>query len=125
MSELPASLIALVAFIRQWYGSSDFIPLHAPRFAGHEKQYLNDCIDTTFVSSVGAYVDRFEAMMRELTGARYAIATVNGTAALHVALRLADRDRAPDGRYVQCGWPRPGDARHLGGFLWRFRCGYW
>ena len=79
MSELPVSLIALV----------DFIPLHAPRFAGHEKQYLNDCIDTTFVSSVGAYVDRFEAMMRELTGARYAIATVNGTAALHVALRLA------------------------------------
>ena len=89
MSELPASLIALVTFIRQWYGTSDFIPLHAPRFAGHEKQYLNDCIDTTFVSSVGVYVDRFEAMMRELTGARYAIATVNGTAALHVALRLA------------------------------------
>ena len=89
MSELRPALLELLAFIRHWYGDAESIPLHAPRFVGHEKRYLNDCIDTTFVSSVGAYVDRFEAMMCQLTGARHAIATVNGTAALHVALKLA------------------------------------
>ncbi|MBM3117400.1 LegC family aminotransferase [Jeongeupia naejangsanensis] len=82
-------LEALVDFARELYGSADFIPLHAPRFAGNEKQYLLDCIDSTFVSSVGAYVDCFEAMMREITGAQYAVATMNGTAALHMALILA------------------------------------
>jgi len=89
MSELRPALVALVDFVHGWYGTQGPIPLHAPVFSGREKTYLCDCIDTTFVSSVGAYVDRFEAMIRELTGARYAIATVNGTAALHVALRLA------------------------------------
>ncbi|XZG70796.1 LegC family aminotransferase [Chitinibacteraceae bacterium HSL-7] len=82
-------LEALVAFARELYGAEGFIPLHAPRFDGNEKAYLLDCIDSTFVSSVGAYVDRFEAMMRDITGAQYAIATVNGTAALHMALILA------------------------------------
>lgn len=89
MSEPAAKHRELVAFVRELYGAEGFIPLHAPRFDGNEKRYLNDCIDSTFVSSVGAYVDRFEAMMREITGARYAIATVNGTAALHMALILA------------------------------------
>lgn len=89
MSELPAKYRALVAYVRQLYGAEGFIPLHAPRFEGNEKRYLNDCIDSTFVSSVGAYVDKFEAMMREITGARYAIATGNGTSALHMALILA------------------------------------
>lgn len=89
MSDLRPSLTSLLDFIRDWYSGADVIPLHAPHFAGQEKHYLCDCIDTTFVSSVGAYVDRFEAMMREVTGARCAIATVNGTAALHVALKLA------------------------------------
>lgn len=68
---------------------STFIPLHEPRFVGNEKTYLNDCIDSTFVSSVGKYVDRFEKEFAEKIGSKYAIATVNGTAALHVALRLA------------------------------------
>jgi len=89
MSELDTKYLALLARIRELYGADDFIPLHAPRFEGNEKRYLLDCIDSTFVSSVGPYVDRFEAMMREITGARYAIATVNGTAALHMALILA------------------------------------
>jgi perosamine synthetase len=65
------------------------VALHEPRFAGQEWAYVKDCLDTGWVSSVGAYVDRFEAMLAETTGAAHAIATVNGTAALHVALRLA------------------------------------
>lgn len=89
MSDLSPKYRELVAFVRQLYGAEGFIPLHAPRFGGNEKRYLEDCIDSTFVSSVGAYVDRFEAMMREFTGARYAVATVNGTAALHMALIVA------------------------------------
>lgn len=79
----------LTAFVRQLYGQEGFIPLHAPVFLGREKEYLNDCVDSTFVSSVGAYVDRFEGLMREITGARHAIATMNGTAALHLSLVLA------------------------------------
>jgi aminotransferase in exopolysaccharide biosynthesis len=82
-----------IAFIRDLYQTEDFIPLHEPRFIGNEKQYLEDCIDSTFVSSVGAYVDRFEADMAQFTGAKHAVATVNGTAALHVALLLAGVER--------------------------------
>jgi perosamine synthetase len=78
-----------VDFIRDFYQSSAFIPLHEPRFRGKEKEYLIDTIDSTFVSSVGAYVDRFEEMMQSITQTRKAIAVVNGTAALQVALRLA------------------------------------
>ncbi|GAA4464498.1 LegC family aminotransferase [Nibrella saemangeumensis] len=79
-----------VQFVRDQFGENErFIPLHEPRFCGNEKQYVNDAIDSTFVSSVGRYVDRFEEMIREYTGASYAIATVNGTAALHIALVLA------------------------------------
>lgn len=63
-----------------------FIPLHAPVFIGNEKQYLNECIDSTFVSSVGKFVNDFEDHMKKLVGANYAVATVNGTAALHIAL---------------------------------------
>ncbi len=66
-----------------------FIPLHVPRFSGNEKKYLLDTIESTFVSSVGAYVDRFEKKMEQLTQTPKAIAVVNGTAALQVALRLA------------------------------------
>ncbi|MEN8194781.1 MAG: DegT/DnrJ/EryC1/StrS family aminotransferase, partial [Bacteroidota bacterium] len=78
-------------FVRKTYNQpSEFIPLHEPRFRGNEKKYLIDCIDSTFVSSVGKYVDQFEQMVAEYTGAKYAIATVNGTAALHIALILSD-----------------------------------
>ena len=68
---------------------SAFIPLHAPAFHGNEKQYLNDCIDSTFVSSVGPFVDRIEKEMAAYTGSAHAIACVNGTAALHISLLLA------------------------------------
>lgn len=79
----------VIDFIRSLYQTTEFIPLHEPKFIGNEKAYLIDCIDSTFVSSVGKYVDRFEQLMAEYTGAKYAIATVNGTAALHIALKLA------------------------------------
>ena len=78
-----------IEFVREIYGTNDFIPLHEPRFLGNEKKYLMDTIDSTFVSSVGKYVDDFESAIAEYTGANYAIATVNGTAALHTALVLA------------------------------------
>ena len=80
---------SLIHFIREQYRTHDLIPLHAPVFAGKEKDYLTDTIDSTFVSSVGAYVDRFEQAMATYTGSPRAVATVNGTAALHVALQLA------------------------------------
>jgi aminotransferase in exopolysaccharide biosynthesis len=64
--------------------------LHEPRFAGNEKKYINECIDSTFVSSVGTFVTRFEKMVAEFTGAKYAVATVNGTSALHISLLLSD-----------------------------------
>ncbi len=66
-----------------------FIPLHAPVFLGKEKAYLGECIDTTFVSSVGKFVDKIEQDMKEKTGAAFAVAVVNGTAALHMALILS------------------------------------
>ena len=76
-------------FIRQLYGKPEgFIPLHAPIFSGNEKKYLEECIDTTFVSSVGKFVDAFEEKMAEYTGASKAVACVNGTNALHLSLKL-------------------------------------
>jgi aminotransferase in exopolysaccharide biosynthesis len=81
---------AIINFIQTLYKTKKFIPLHEPRFLGNEKKYLNECIDSTFVSSVGAFVDRFEKEFAEYVGSKHAIATVNGTAALHTALLLAD-----------------------------------
>lgn len=80
----------IVDFIKHIYNTQNFIPLHEPRFIGNEKKYLNECIDSTFVSSVGAYVDRFEKEFALHVGSKYAVATVNGTAALHVSLVLMD-----------------------------------
>jgi len=80
---------ALIRFIREQYRTDEFIPLHAPVFPGREREYVLQTIDSTFVSSVGAFVDRFEREMADYTGAERAVATVNGTAALHAALLLA------------------------------------
>jgi len=79
----------IIDFIHSLYPGKETIPLHEPYFGGNEKKYVLDCIETNYVSSVGKYVDRFEEMIRDYTGAKYAIATVNGTAALHIALKLA------------------------------------
>jgi len=83
----------IIDFIRSLYPNRDLIPLHEPYFGGNEKKYVLDCIESTFVSSVGKYVDRFEEMIKDFTGAKYAIATVNGTSALHIALKLAGVDQ--------------------------------
>lgn len=79
----------IIEFIKELFPGEGMVPLHEPRFQGNEKQYLLDCIDSTFVSSVGEYVDRFEAQMAAISGTHRAVAVVNGTAALQVALRLA------------------------------------
>lgn len=84
-----------VAFARSLYGDG-FIPLHRPVFAGNEKRYLAECVDSNFVSSVGAMVAQFEAQVAEFTGSRHAIACVNGTAALHVALQVAGVERGDE-----------------------------
>ena len=84
MSEIKKT----ISFIREIYQSQDFIPLHEPRFVGNEKKYLLDTIDSTFVSSVGAYVDKFESMMQDISQTQKAIAVVNGTSGIQVALRL-------------------------------------
>ncbi len=84
----------IIRFIRELYITpSDFIPLHAPVFNGNEKKYLNECIDTTFVSSVGKFVDLFEEKMAEYTGSTKAVSCVNGTNALHLALQLVGVER--------------------------------
>ena len=67
----------------------EFVPLHVPVFKGNEKRYLEECIDSTFVSSAGKFVDLFERKVAEYTGAKHAVACVNGTSALQVSLRLA------------------------------------
>jgi perosamine synthetase len=84
----------IVNKIREIYNTPEgFIPLHSPVFMGNEKKYLNECIDSTFVSSVGKFVDRFEEMMAEFTGAKKAIVCVNGTNALQIALQLVGVER--------------------------------
>lgn len=84
----------IVDFIRELYQKPEgFIPLHAPVFAGNEKKYLEECIDSTFVSSVGKFVDEFEIKMADYTGAQKAVVCVNGTNALHMALMLVGVER--------------------------------
>ena len=80
----------VISFVQNRYKTTEFIPLHEPRFTGNEKKYLNECIDSTFVSSVGKFVDEFEGKIAQYTGAKYSIATSNGTSALHASLILAN-----------------------------------
>ena len=80
----------VIAFIQKKYKTTGFIPLHEPHFIGNEKKYLNECMDSTFVSSVGKFVGEFEEKIAKYTGAKYAVATSNGTSALHISLMLAN-----------------------------------
>lgn len=80
---------AILGTLRAVLPAAPFTPLHEPEFRGHEWDYVKDCIDTGWVSSVGAYVDRFERDLAAACGTAHAVAVVNGTAALHVALELA------------------------------------
>lgn len=79
----------VVEFIKSLYPNQNPVPLHAPVFLGNERKYLQDCIDSTYVSYVGKYVTRFEELTSAYTGAKYVIAVVNGTAALQIALQIA------------------------------------
>ena len=79
----------VIHFIRDQYPGQDTIPLHAPVFAGQEKSYLAECVDSTYVSSVGSFVDAFEQAVARFVGSSFAVAVVNGTQALYTALQLA------------------------------------
>jgi len=79
--------LKLIDFIK-WLFKKDKIGLHEPVFFGNEKNYLTDCINSTYVSYVGDYVKKFEKMLADYTGATYAIAAVNGTAGLHISLKV-------------------------------------
>jgi aminotransferase in exopolysaccharide biosynthesis len=84
----------IIAFIREQYQQKEGrIFLHEPRFIGNEKEYLMECIDSTFVSSVGKFVDQFEEKIAEYTGCKKAVAVSNGTSALHIGLLLAGVER--------------------------------
>ncbi|MBP1614918.1 MAG: putative aminotransferase [Bacteroidetes bacterium] len=86
----------IVNTIKGLFPKQDFVPLHAPCFVGNEKKYLNECIDSTFVSSVGKFVDRFENEMAAYTGAKKAVVCVNGTNAIQMALMMVGVERGDE-----------------------------
>lgn len=83
----------ITTFIHNLFGTDEFVPLHAPLFIGNEKKYLAECIDTTFVSSVGKFVDRFEEQVACYTGSKRAVVCVSGTNALHMGMLLVGVER--------------------------------
>jgi perosamine synthetase len=86
----------VISFIQEKFTTNDFISLHAPVFSGNEKKYVVDTLDSTFVSSVGAYVDKAEQMLADISQTRRAVAVVNGTAGLQIALQLAGVNRGDE-----------------------------
>ena len=82
-----------IDFINHLFVDESPVPLHRPYFSDREKALLFDCVDSTYVSSIGSYVEEFEHLLRKYTGSKYAIAVVNGTSALHVALKVGGVDR--------------------------------
>jgi perosamine synthetase len=86
----------ILSAIRQLFPNQDTIPLHQPFFGGKEKEYLNECIDSSFVSSVGPFVDRLEKNILKYTGTQHAVAVVNGTAGLQVALQLVGVEKGDE-----------------------------
>lgn len=85
-----------IQFIQDKFECTDFIPLHAPVFSGNERAYVMDTIDSTFVSSVGAFVDRAEQIMAEISQTQKAVAVVNGTSGLQIAMQLAGVQRGDE-----------------------------
>ena len=80
---------SFISMVREVFQTEEFIPLHAPRFSGREKELVLETLDSTFVSSVGEFVCQFERELTQYTGAGFGVATSSGTAALHTALILA------------------------------------
>jgi len=93
---MRSELIDLIDFSKDLYKNLDYIPLHAPCFVGNEKKLVNDCLDSTFVSSVGKYVDKFENELAHFLGVKHVVATSSGTSALHIALILAGVERSSE-----------------------------
>jgi perosamine synthetase len=86
----------VINFIKDKFGTNDFIPLHVPVFSGNERAYVMDTLDSTFVSSVGAYVDKAEQMMAEISQTQKVVAVVNGTSGLQIAMQLAGVQRGDE-----------------------------
>lgn len=86
----------VINFIKDKFDTNDFIPLHVPVFSGNERAYVMDTLDSTFVSSVGAYVDKAEQMMAEISQTQKAVAVVNGTSGLQIAMQLAGVQRGDE-----------------------------
>ena len=84
---------SIVDYIHGVFNTEKIVPLSTPRFIGNEKKYLEECIDTTFVSSVGKFVDRFEEDVARYTGAKKAVVCVSGTNALHMSMMLVGVER--------------------------------
>ena len=83
----------IVEKLREVVKTDNFVPMHEPRFNGNESRYLEECVKSTFVSSVGKFVERFEMELAKYTGSGHAVAVVNGTCALQVALQVAGVQR--------------------------------
>mgnify|MGYP006098165855 CR=1 FL=1 len=83
----------VINHIQDTFGHDTYIPLHEPKFVGNEKKYLLECVDSTYVSSIGFFVDKLEKSIAEFVGSKYAVATTNGTSALHIALLMANVER--------------------------------
>ncbi len=92
----PLFFSSFVSMVREMFSTDEFIPLHAPQFKGREKEMVLQTLESTFVSSIGEFVDEFETRLADYTGAKFAIATSSGTAALHVALHLTDVQRGDE-----------------------------
>lgn len=85
-----------INFVKETFKTKEFIPLHAPVFIGNERKYVLDTLETTFVSSVGAYVDLSEKMMAEISQTKKAVAVSNGTSGIQIALQLAGVKRGDE-----------------------------
>ncbi|MFD2203542.1 LegC family aminotransferase [Shivajiella indica] len=90
------AFLETIQFIKDKFNSKDFIPLHAPVFNGNERKYVMDTLDSSFVSSVGAYVDLSEKMIADISQTKKAVAVVNGTAGLQIALQLTGVQRGDE-----------------------------
>jgi len=83
-------------FVQDAFQTDEFIPLHVPIFKGNEKVYLEEVIDSTFVSSVGEFVDKFEEQITEFTEVKKSVAVVNGTAGLHICLKVVGVEKSTE-----------------------------
>ena len=78
----------IIKYYKDYYQTNENIYLHVPCFYGNEKKYLNECIDQNQVSTIGNFIPKFEKELNTIINTKYTIATINGTAALQVALRI-------------------------------------